>query len=174
MAEQKYINGEPVFDVTFREPDSYGEASFHWDVPLTWNDNGQKQFVYVNLAINGHEPIRFQFEYHDAGTVGYARMDGKRAMGGRLTNVTKEWGKDNDDISFIYAIGSGTVSRNSDAIQASLHIWVTDAKKSLKNLAFKKHTCLNCGHEFIPKVIHTDELGQHVTCPKCESSSNVQ
>lgn len=34
------------------------------------------------------------------------------------------------------------------------------------------HTCLSCGHEF-DDTISIDALGPHTSCPKCESSFDV-
>ena len=35
-----------------------------------------------------------------------------------------------------------------------------------------RHTCLSCGHEF-DAFISIDEFGPHTSCPKCESSFDV-
>jgi len=36
-----------------------------------------------------------------------------------------------------------------------------------------KTSCLNCGHEFKVTKVFNDELGLHTTCPKCDSSFDV-
>lgn len=104
------------FDVGFSEPDKYGEIHASLKIPLSLDEN----VVYMNLKINGGEPIKFHFYYGDAGTIGYAKMQGSYAVSGRLSNVSMNWAepKETDVFRIINAVGT------LDKGQANLHLWM--------------------------------------------------
>lgn len=110
------------FDVAFSEPDQYNQIHSSIKLPLSLDE----KVVYMDLKINGGEPIRFHFYYSDAGTVGYAAMRGHYAIGGKLSNVSMNWAKpkESDIFRIINAIG------RLENGQATLHLWMT--KKTLK------------------------------------------
>lgn len=76
------------FEIQFSEPDTYGEIHARLEIPLCI----EQTQTYLNLSINGAPAERYFFTYNDAGTVGYARMQGQYAIDGQLTNVSDDCG----------------------------------------------------------------------------------
>ena len=74
-------------EITFSEPDRYGEIHARLQLPLSIDDNE----VYIYLRINRKPAEKYFLQYRDAGTVGYARMQGQYAISGKLTNVSADW-----------------------------------------------------------------------------------
>jgi hypothetical protein len=109
------MNNENCFDVSFSAPDIYGEIHATLKMPLSIDEH----VAYVNLKIDGSEPIRFHLYYGDAGTVGYSRMQGRYAISGRLSNVSMDWAnpKEEDVFKIINVIGG------LDNGNATLHLW---------------------------------------------------
>ncbi len=62
--------------------------------------------THIWLTINGKRQ-RFHLLYGDMGTTGMARMQGNRAVGGRLTNISSAWGqkKLKGELRMLYLIG---------------------------------------------------------------------
>lgn len=74
-------------EVTLHPPDQYGESLGSFSSPLSIREN----VAYLWLRVNGQPAQKYRLDYGDAGTVGYARMQGQYAIGGRLTNVSMDW-----------------------------------------------------------------------------------
>lgn len=52
-----------------------------------------KKLVYLLLKVNDNSTATYRFDYSDAGTVGYAAMEGRFAITGILTNISIDWKK---------------------------------------------------------------------------------
>lgn len=108
-------------NINFSEPDQYGEIHADLTVPLSLD----AEFIYLNLSINNGQSIKFHFYYYDPGTMGYAVVEGRHVIKGRLTNVDIDWNHPDktDAIRIINVVGS---LKNG---KANLHLW-TKAKKT--------------------------------------------
>lgn len=74
-------------EVTLAQPDQYGERMGGFSASLSI----ENKVAYFWLLINGQPAQKYRLDYGDAGTVGYARMNGQYAVGGTLTNVSIDW-----------------------------------------------------------------------------------
>lgn len=103
-----------IISVKFSEPDTYGEIHSSLEANLSIND----KVAYFELSINDNAPAKYRLDYHDAGTTGYAAMNGQYAINGRLTNVSMDWSKAKpSDFGIINVVGS------IDNGVAKLHLW---------------------------------------------------
>lgn len=101
-------------NIQFSKPDTYGQIHARLEMKLSL----VVKTDYVNLSIDNKPEQRFKFDYKDAGTVGYARMNNQYAVSGRLTNVSKDWGDPtNSDFGLINVIG------HIDNGKAVLNLW---------------------------------------------------
>ena len=89
--------------VIFSDPDKYGEVHANIQLPLDI-----RRHNYIDLEINNRPSARYCIILKDAGTIGYAQMQGQCAVGGTLSNVSMNWAKDDPDENWgiIHAIGT--------------------------------------------------------------------
>ena len=101
-----------AYELTFSDPDPYGEIHARLVLPLSMKQNE----VRLMLSINGGEAQPYLLTYADAGTVGYARG---YAVQGRLTNIG-DWSKGAPPFALLNVIGTVTGG------EATLEVWTKE------------------------------------------------
>lgn len=104
-----------AIEITLAPPDRFGESVGSFSAPL----NIENSVAYFWLRINGQPAQKYRLDYGDAGTVGYARMQGQYAIGGKLTNVSIDWSKGLNPTDYAILNMIGTINRGN----ARLTIW---------------------------------------------------
>lgn len=102
-------------EVTLAQPDQYGERMGSFSTPLSI----ENKVAYFWLRINGQPAKKYRLDYGDAGTVGYARMQGQYAIGGKLTNISIDWSKCLNPTDYAILNMIGTIDRGN----ARLTVW---------------------------------------------------
>lgn len=104
-----------AIDVTLAPPDRYGESVGSFSAQLNIENN----VAYFWLRINGQPAQKYHLSYGDAGTVGYARINGQYAIGGKLTNVSIDWSKGVKPTDYAILNMVGTIDKGN----ARLTVW---------------------------------------------------
>ncbi len=127
----RYANQvEPIFNIKFGPEDNSGQRHVHIDDLIMDTvkayDSGEKLVMFLWLMIDGTKQ-RFHLLYHDAGTVGYARMANGFAVSGMLSNLHYDWGdkKAQKLIPILWLIGSAKGNSFSG------ELWYTSNKEKL-------------------------------------------
>lgn len=130
---------EPILGITYDTPREKGkEKEFYVSgLPIDGRKTyrtGKKETMHFWLRINGKKH-RFQFLYHDYGTIGYAAMENQFAVGGELINLHYNWGKSQTDpleIPLAHMVGSTHGGIWSGCL------WICAKKSEIKETKSKK------------------------------------
>lgn len=102
-----------MLEIEFSKPDQYNQVLAYLKLDYIQKklgvitEGGECKSETINVKINGNE-FKYTFEYSDAGTMGYAQMQGRQAIGGHMTNLSINWGNkpQKEDFPIIHFCGT--------------------------------------------------------------------
>lgn len=120
--------------IEFSKPDNYNQVHTIVEQDKIY---GGEHDSRVEVILNGKSYI-YTFNWTDAGTIGYAQMQGKQAIYCRMTNVSIDW-SDIKDYEYPFLHCNGNIDHNNGTM--TLYIWA-DYREIKEKSRFNQIECM--------------------------------